>query len=101
MIVTLSTSLSLFRLRVGENHLQNCKKPTCQTKNPVKNSGMLLQHLFSPRLLANKPSKTSRAKQMESVQQQTMEHCPRHLRLDDLLSPDLLHGTVNEGLADW
>ena len=62
---------------------------------------MMLQHLFSPRLLDSKPSKVPRGEQMTTALQRTMEHHPRRLRLSGRLSPDLLHVTANEELANW
>jgi hypothetical protein len=101
MVVTLITSLSLFLLRVREDHPRTSKRPTCQARSTVEESDMLLQHLSSQRLLTNKPSKAPRGEQMTTTLQQTMEHHPRHLRPSGLLSPDLLQTTANEELANW
>ena len=101
MVVAWITSLSLFLLRVGKNHPRTSKKPICQTRTPVEESDMMLQHLSSQRLLDNTPSKALRGEQMTTTLQQTMEHRPRRLRPTGRLSPGPLQITANEELADW
>ena len=101
MVVAWITSLSLFLLRVGENHPRTRKRPTGQARSPVKASDTLLQHLFSRRLLDNRLSKACRGKQMRTTHRQTTEHISPRMRLGGLLSLGPLHSIVSEGLADW